>query len=79
MRVLTRQVDGALGLTIPDAFAKELGISPNSEVWVSRMGTSIVISLPRERNRLDELLSQVTESNLHGEIDTGPDVGREVV
>ena len=67
MSVLTTKVDGELGLTIPDDFARELGISPNSEVWIRRMGTAIVISVPRETSALDELLSQVNETNLHGE------------
>ena len=67
MSVLTTKVDSELGLTIPDDFARELGISPNSEVWIRRMGTAIVISVPRETSTLDALLSQVNETNLHGE------------
>ena len=79
MSVLTTKVNGELGLTIPDDFARELGISPNSEVWIRRMGTAIVISVPRETSALDELLSQVNETNLHGETDTGSPQGREIV
>ena len=79
MSVMTTKVDGDLGLTIPDDLARELGISPNSEVWIRRMGTAIVISVPRETSALDELLSQVNETNLHGETDTGSAQGREIV
>jgi antitoxin MazE len=42
---------------------------------------SITKSLPRFREKtydLDELLSQVTTHNLHGEIDSGETVGREI-
>jgi len=42
---------------------------------------SITNSLPRYTKRvpdLDELLSRVTPDNLHGEIDSGEPVGREV-
>jgi antitoxin MazE len=42
---------------------------------------SITRSLPRFREKtydLDELLSQVTTDNLHGEIDSGEPVGREI-
>lgn len=79
MPVMTTQVSSTLGLTIPDDIAKEIGISPNSEVWVRRMGTAIVISVRREPSALDELLSQVNETNLHGETDTGSAFGREAV
>ena len=79
MPVLSSQVDDKLGLTIPDILAKEIGINPNSEVWVRKMGAAIVISVPREPTALEDLLSQVNETNLHGEIDTGPSVGREAV
>ena len=79
MSTLTRRVDGTLGFTIPADFAKEIGLNPNSEVLVRRMGASIVISVPRAPSALDELLSQVTPANMHGETDTGPSVGREAV
>ena len=79
MSILTTKVDSDLGLTIPDDFARELGISPNSEVWIRRMGASIVISVPREPSALDELLSRVNETNLHGETDTGSPRGKEIV
>lgn len=41
---------------------------------------SITSSLPRTKKvpDLDELLSRVTPDNLHGEIDSGEPVGREV-
>ena len=42
---------------------------------------SITSSLPRFRQKtydLDELLSHVTTDNLHGEIDSGEPVGREI-
>ncbi|BAZ16204.1 hypothetical protein NIES4071_80790 [Calothrix sp. NIES-4071] len=42
---------------------------------------SIATSLPSFRqkaNDLDELLSRITEDNLHGEFDIGEPVGREI-
>ena len=79
MSVLTAQVDSALGLTLPESLAKEIGIGPNSQVLVRRMGTAIVISVPHAISPLDALLSQVNDDNVHGETDTGPAVGREAL
>ena len=73
------KVDSALGLTIPENLAKEIGVNPNSEVLLRRIGSTIVIYAPDKKITLDELLSQVTEENRHGETDTGPAMGKEAV
>ena len=73
------KVDSTLCLTIPENLAKEIGVNPNSEVLLRRIGSTIVISAPDKKTTLDELLSQVTEENRHGETDTGPAMGKEVV
>lgn len=42
----------------------------------------IVSSLPsfrKKANDLDEILSRITEDNLHGEINTGEPIGREIL
>ena len=78
MNIQSAKVDSTLGLTIPENFAKEIGVNPNSEVLIRRIGNTIVISAPHKKSTLDELLSQVTEENRHGETDTGPAMGREV-
>ena len=78
MEVLTRKLDDTLTLQIPSSFASKLGLQPNSEVDLSIVGSTIFIfHTRRPRVLLDDLLEKVTESNLHGEVDTGPDVGRE--
>ena len=69
----------SLALRIPEALANQLGLEPDSPVTVSRRGTELIITpMNRERLTLEDLLAQVTEDNLHGEIDTGPAVGREI-
>ena len=79
MSITTTQVNEDLGLTIPDAFARESGINPNSVVWVRRMGTAIVISASRATSALDDLLSRVTDTNVHKETDFGPPQGNEAI
>ena len=72
MSILKAQVNGALGLTIPDNFAEETGIKPSSEVSIRRMGKTIVISVPREHSSLEDLLSQINETNFHSETQNSP-------
>ena len=79
MEVHTGRLDQGLTLTIPEAFAAELGLEANSLVDVSVRGSSIIVRLAtRAPARLDDLLTRVTEANRHDEIDTGEAVGREV-
>ena len=69
----------SLALRIPESLADQLGLKPDSPVTVSRRGTELIVTpLNEERLTLEDLLAEVTEDNLHGEVDTGPAVGREV-
>ncbi len=79
MQTKVQQWGNSLALRIPKPFAEETGMSRNSDVEISLVNGSLVI-LPIEKPRLvlEELLEQVTEENLHSEVDTGPAVGKEV-
>lgn len=67
-----------LALRIPKHFANQLGLEVNSLVRMSLRGDALIIApVPPPRLQLDDLLDQVTAHNLHGEVDTGPAVGRE--
>lgn len=69
----------SLSVCIPKAMAQELHLQPNSEVEMSLEASNLVIKpVTRPVYDLDELLSQVTPENLHGEVDWGPVVGKEV-
>jgi antitoxin MazE len=69
----------SLGLRIPRSFAEEAGVAAGSEVDLSlRDGDLVVKPVRRRTYRLEELLERITAKNLHGEVDTGGPVGREV-
>jgi antitoxin MazE len=69
----------SLGLRIPRSFAEEAGVEAGSQVDLSvRDGDLIVRATRRRKYRLSELLEKVTAKNLHGEVDTGGSMGREV-
>ena len=69
----------SLALRIPKPLAVEVGLEDSSPVELSLMDGRLVITPAVEPElSLATLLAQVTEENLHGEVDTGPAVGGEV-
>ena len=66
----------SLGIRIPMALAKEIGLSEGTLIDLQVENESIIIR--RKKNSLEMLLSRITPENLHGEIKTGHPVGREV-
>ena len=78
MRKKINKWGNSLGLRIPKHIAAEVGLEEDSLVNITIVNGSIVISLARETSlELEALLNQVTEENLHGEVNTGPATGRE--
>jgi antitoxin MazE len=68
----------SLALRIPKSFATEIGLSQNSSVEISFVdGRIIVVPVVKRKLTLNQLLAQVTEENLHAEVDTGSAMGRE--
>ena len=78
METRVQKWGNSLALRIPKPFASQIGLEPNSPVELSLRGTELVIALVKSSGlKLDDLLAQVTEHNLHDEVDTGPAVGGE--
>lgn len=77
MKVKVEKRGGELVLRIPERVAKALDLAEDTEVELARLGGSLLVT-PTSLPSLEELLEQVTEENLHGEIETGPPVGREI-
>jgi antitoxin MazE len=79
MQTKIQRWGNSLGLRIPKSFAEEAGVEAGSEVDLSvRDGDLVVRAAKRQTYRLSELLKKVTAKNLHGEVDTGEPMGREV-
>jgi len=78
MRKKVNKWGNSLGLRIPKLVAAEVGIEEDSLVNLTIVNGSIVISPERELPlELEAMLKQVTEESLHGEVNTGPTIGRE--
>ena len=79
METRVQKWGNSLALRIPKPLASQIGLEPNSPVELSLRGNKLMIELvtPPELN-LEDLLTRVTRDNIHGEVDTGPPIGREV-
>ena len=79
METRVQKWGNSLALRIPKPLAVQIGLEPNSPVELSLRGKALVIEpVKPSKLKLDDLLSQVTEHNLHGEVDTGPATGGEI-
>ena len=78
MRARVQKWGNSLALRIPKPFATEIGLQRNSPVEVSLVdGRLVIVPVVELAFTLEGLLAQVSEDNLHGEIETGPAVGKE--
>ena len=78
METKVKKWGNSLALRIPKPLAIEVGLEDDSPVELSLVGGRLIVEpLVREEWSLEQLLARVTESNLHGETDTGPAVGNE--
>lgn len=74
-----RKWGNSLGLRIPKPVAAEVELRPGSAVRLTvRDGTLVVKPLKSPAHDLADLLAAVTAENLHGEVDSGGAVGREI-
>jgi antitoxin MazE len=78
METRVRKWGNSLALRIPRPLAAEVGLDDDSPVELFLVDGKLVVSpLHQVKYSLEHLLSQVTEENVHNEIDTGPAVGGE--
>jgi antitoxin MazE len=69
----------SLAIRIPKPFALEIGLEQNTLVTVSiAEGKLLLEPVVEPKYTLEQLLAEVTEDNLHHEVDTGEAVGNEV-
>lgn len=69
----------SLAVRIPKTLASEAHLAQEAEVEISvSKGKLIVVPIKKQEYDLKELVSEITEENLHNEDIWGPAVGREV-
>jgi antitoxin MazE len=79
MEAKVKKWGNSLGIRIPKSFSSQAGITDGSDIELQLEGDKITI-IPIHKNEyaLDELLSKVSEENIHYEIKTNGPVGNEV-
>lgn len=79
MRVQVKNWGSSLALRIPKSVAAKCGIKHGTLVDLSVVKDTLVTApVTDKKYTLKELLDGVTKRNIHGEVDTGPSVGKEV-
>lgn len=78
MKTRVQKWGNSLALRIPKSFANEVGLLNDSSVEVSLTnGKLVVVPIEKPGVTLKKLLAQITENNIHHEVDSGPAVGNE--
>jgi antitoxin MazE len=79
MQTKIQKWGNSLALRIPKSFALNVNLKQNALVNMSIDKGKIIISpIAQKEYSLEELLKDVSENNLHGEIDTGAPAGKEI-
>ena len=81
MKVKVQKWGNGLAVRIPKTFAIQTEIEQDSLVDLSVLEGSIIVKPEKQKPRytLEKLLEGITEENLHGEIDFGEPVGKEMI
>jgi len=81
MRAKIQKWGNSLAVRLPKVITEKAGLVIADEVDIDVEDTGKVVLLPliRKEYSLEELLTGITPSNLHGEIDFGEPRGREVL
>ena len=78
MRTKIQRWGHSLAVRIPKPFAIEAKLDDQTEVDLTvTKGKIVVAPATKPTQHLKTLLSRITKRNLHGEVDTGPAVGKE--
>ncbi len=79
MKSTVQKWGNSLAIRIPKSFATEIDLSQGAEIDLVLFKNKIQIEpITKKQLTLDELLRRVTEENMHGEVDTGTPVGKEI-
>jgi antitoxin MazE len=79
MLVQLQKWGNSLAIRIPKTFAKETAIDQGSFLDLSLVdGKLVATPITETEYSLEALLAEVTEENIHTEIDTGEPAGKEI-
>jgi antitoxin MazE len=71
MRTNVQKWGNSLALRIPKSFAREMGLDHDVVVDLALLDNKLIVTAAHKIFTLEELLSGVTDDNLHNEVDMG--------
>lgn len=79
MKTTAQKWGNSLAIRVPKSVAVQVGLKAQDDLEIEVQDGNVVLK-PQLRKvyRLDDLVKRITPKNLHGEIDTGSPIGREV-
>lgn len=77
MQIKVQRWGNSLAIRLPETFAREIGLSNHSVVELSLVDQKIILMPVKSSPTLEQLVADITEENLHGEVETGAPVGKE--
>jgi antitoxin MazE len=73
MVAVVKKWGNSLGIRIPNPVARSMNFSDGSYVELTSTDAGILIA-----PKLSLLLAEITEQNIHGEVQTGQSLGKEI-
>ena len=77
MRTHVSRWGNSLAIRVPASFAREVRLDDGDAVELQIVDGRLLITPIRSGYSLEQLVSGITDDNLHAETDWGPSVGRE--
>ncbi|MDH4080932.1 MAG: AbrB/MazE/SpoVT family DNA-binding domain-containing protein [Nitrospira sp.] len=79
MKTTAQKWGNSLAIRVPKSVAVQVGLKAQDDLEIEVQDGNVVLK-PQLRRvyRLDDLVKRITSKNLHGEVDTGAPVGREI-
>ena len=78
MEATIKKWGNSLGVRIPKSFSSQAKITEGSKIEINMEGDKItIVPVKKDQYQLEELLSMVSEENVHYEIETDDPVGNE--
>lgn len=80
MKTTAQKWGNSLAIRVPKSVAVQIGLKAQDDLDIEVQDGNVVLK-PHLRRvyRLEDLVKQITPKNVHGEIDTGAPVGREIL
>ena len=79
MKTTAQKWGNSLAIRVPKSVAQQVGLKEQDDLEIEVQDGNVVLK-PHVRRvyRLEDLVKQINPKNVHGEIDPGTSVGREV-